>query len=100
MRFDLGLVLSYFILTFVQGILIPLHQLGHTSRKMMRHRLVNGINSAVNGSKPLFLYQQMANLLQRQLGVFFLQFGVQVCLGLLNCLFVIAFGIQQGHILF
>ena len=99
MRFDFGLILVHFILTFLQGILIPLYQLGHTSRKVMRPRLVNGINSAVNSGKPLFLRQQMANLLQRQLGVFFLQFGIQVCLGLLNCLFVIAFGIQQGHIL-
>lgn len=84
MRFDLGLVLVYFILTFLQGILIPLYQLGHTSRKVMRHRLVNGINSTVNSGKPLFLHQQMANLLQCQLEVFFLQFGVQVCLGEMN----------------
>ena len=65
MRFDLGLVLVYFILTFLQGILIPLYQLGHTSRKVMRHRLVNGVNPAINGGKPLFLHQQMANFLQR-----------------------------------
>ena len=99
MRFDLCLVLVYFILAFLHCILIPLYQLGHTSRKMMGHRLVNGVNPVVNDGKPLFLHQQMANLLQRQLGVFFLQFGVQVCLALLDCLFVIAFGIQQGHIL-
>ena len=99
MSFNLGLVLVHFIFAFLQGILISLYQLGHTSRKMVRYRLVNGINSAVNSGKPLFLHQQMANLLQCQLGVFFLQFGVQVRLGLLNCLLVIAFGIQQGHIL-
>ena len=76
MRFDLCLVLVYFILTFLQGILISLYQLGYTGRKVMRHRLVNGINSTVNSGKPLFLHQQMANLFQRQLGVLFLQFGV------------------------
>ena len=76
MRFDLALELVYFILTFLQGILIPLYQLGHTSRKMMGHRLVDGVYPAVNSGKPLFLHQQMANLFQRQLGVFFLQFGV------------------------
>ena len=99
MRFNLGFVLLHFFLTFFQGILIPLYQLGHTGRKMVRYRLVNGINPAINSGKQLLLNQQMSNLLECQLGVFFLQFGVQVCLGLLNCLFVIAFGIQQGHVL-
>ena len=68
MRFDLGLVLVYFILTFLQSILIPLYQLGHTGRKMMGYRFVNGINSAVNGGKPLFIYQQMTNLLRWRAG--------------------------------
>ena len=86
MRFDLALELVYFILTFLQGILIPLYQLGHTGRKMMGHCFVDGVYPAVNSGKPLSLYQQMANLLQGQLRVFFLQFGVQVCLSLLNCL--------------
>ena len=57
MRFNLCLVLVYFIFAFLQGILIPLYQLGHTGRKMMGHGLMNGINSTINSSKPLFLYQ-------------------------------------------